>query len=916
MKAGIIIAGHFDANLSGTPFNREPFVYVNNKKLGSGLSDNAKFITEHLELFDEVACAYYACHEEEFSGAPHRFDGCDVIGLCHYRRFLKFGQGDSAGSFAVPSDSLVRDVANGLCVLTKDICYIKAGVLEHVRHMKLGSRAPMDFMDPEFARFFKKYLGAQRDRPGKNMFLMGREWLVKYTDYYLDLVRRMYAWCEDNGVNMPPRFAGYLSELVLPAFLVYNKARITQVGFTRESDILRPDVALNISGKRPIWPICAYVRHRYLRSWLTLFRASGDKTPLLLFRNVDWTDEDVAMAEAAAKESGGMLCTLPKELYSHIRRRVMHNSNWRSFGERVAINFALKLYIYREAFKQYPDGFLWLDDDVEVLSPLDPLFDFSISETCRNPQACIFCNRSRWGKRRFGQFGALLLTGGAKKVVDEVISLGEAGRVLLDDEIGFMDYAKTHSVMDRMVCYWSDHDASRKFVLDPSFMNPEKVRADMAEVAMDGCLSVHWYCIDKDVVERIMETHARRAGRRMPGSPEEEPVDAVFVVGDGSSNGNIELRFALRNIEKHCTFVRDVYICGVCPDWIDKTKVKWLKWPDRFHTSGALGKDSNIIDKLRHACEHPGMARRVLFCSDDQFQMRSVDWEDFRPRWVREFSMDDDWYAKKRRTWHTRLRSTLVREVQRRKSEGLPLGEIYYYEPHMYMQIDRDKFLEYAKWADYEHREDVIIASGYFNFAEAAGVPDFDHVFLSKTPIKSRLDVSHIAYSDDSLLDAMSLALPMFERKSRFEKEDIPVEVLRRLKARVGASSPRAGSKASGPFIVNGLKARRRTVAKSMLVKGVALPKQERKVAPGSVLMPAGRQNRFKSELTQSRTIGQSILGPSKPTAVPLKAFSLASGVRRTAKRSASFKPPNGANMTPLMRHIKATQAVRKTGLP
>lgn len=244
-----------------------------------------------------------------------------------------------------------------------------------------------------------------------------------------------------------------------------------------------------------------------------------------------------------------------------------------------------------------------------------------------------------------------------------------------------------------------------------------------------------------------------------------EPVDAVFVIGSGSVHGNEELRYALRNMDRHCPFVRNVYICGECPSWVDRSAVVHLPWPDRF----SHAKDANIVDKLRHACSQPGIAERVLFCSDDQFQTRECSWGDFSPRFLRKFFIGDPWYDAKHRLWHRRLRKTLEREVERRKAEGLDVSDVYYYQPHIWMPMDRDKFLEYAAWSDYEHRDDTIIASGYFNFANVHGSKDHDHVFLGRSP-PGPLNATHVAYNDGSYRAAMNILAEMFPGKSRFER--------------------------------------------------------------------------------------------------------------------------------------------------
>lgn len=245
---------------------------------------------------------------------------------------------------------------------------------------------------------------------------------------------------------------------------------------------------------------------------------------------------------------------------------------------------------------------------------------------------------------------------------------------------------------------------------------------------------------------------------------EPQPIDAVFVIGTGSENNNEELRYALRNLESNCPFIRDVYISGECPDWVNKEVVHHLPWPDRFKHA----KDANIVDKLRHACEQEGIADNILFCSDDQFQTRVCAWEDFSPRWLRQYASDDSWYESRKRLWHSRLHRTLERDRLRREGQSLDTSSIYYYQPHIWMQINKSKFIEYAKWSDYEHRDDTIIASGYFNFIKAGGAQNFDHVFISDNQ-KWPVDATHIAYTDSSFRAAMTYLKEKFSTPSKYE---------------------------------------------------------------------------------------------------------------------------------------------------
>ena len=244
----------------------------------------------------------------------------------------------------------------------------------------------------------------------------------------------------------------------------------------------------------------------------------------------------------------------------------------------------------------------------------------------------------------------------------------------------------------------------------------------------------------------------------------EGPVDAVFVIGSGSTADNEELRYALRCVERNCPFVRRVYIVGECPAWIDRSALTHVPWPERFRHA----KDANIVDKLREACETPGIARRILFCSDDQFVTRVCSWHDFAPRWLRVYRPDDSWYSDMGRGWYMMLRGTLERERLRRIELGMSCDDIYYWEPHIYSPIDRDLFIEYAKWCGYETRDDTITQSGYYNYVRQRGQRTYDHTYVAEGHDWSRI-TTHIAYFDGSTNTAMRYLRHTFPERSRFE---------------------------------------------------------------------------------------------------------------------------------------------------
>ena len=50
-------------------------------------------------------------------------------------------------------------------------------------------------------------------------------------------------------------------------------------------------------------------------------------------------------------------------------------------------------------------------------------------------------------------------------------------------------------------------------------------------------------------------------------------IDVVYILGDGSKWGNNEIKYSLRSLEKYGKNIRDVYICGNKPYFVNN-KIK------------------------------------------------------------------------------------------------------------------------------------------------------------------------------------------------------------------------------------------------------------------------------------------------------------------------------------------------------
>jgi len=516
-------------------------------------------------------------------------------------------------------------------------------------------------------------------------------------------------------------------------------------------------------------------RHAFIRPWIRAYFASGNTLPLVIMTGPDgdWKEGDLDYCKAAAAFCGGMVLDCSEEWKNSAR-----------LAQRSSLNKMIGWYTKKSllravATRVSPKAWAWVDDDVEITGDLSECFDYAES------RPGFICSQFyRPGKTDSRPAGMFRLYRGDKLCWNSLVFFHNDANARLTDKL-----SKDYPIEDDEIIFgylynvdqeW--HDGFRDF----SHLGWQTVCKSVSDIPKDwNGKAIHyasrrngwevkkmWEAKVSELPPAPFECLIGNMDSLMSGMmtskagiPDDLAVDAVFVIGKGSKNGNEELRYALRSLDTNCPFVRDVYICGDLPPFVNTDTVRHIPWPDKYRHA----KDANIIDKLRRACSEKGMARRVLFCSDDQFQTHVCSWEDFAPRWLRRYDPSDTWYTDMKREWHTRLRDTLERDAKRRRDAGLDDTRVFYYEPHMWMQIDRDLFLKYAEWSDYANRSDTIIASGYFNFIDAGGSQIYDHRFICENT-KDIPDVTHIAYTDGVFKKAMEFAGKLFPSACRFER--------------------------------------------------------------------------------------------------------------------------------------------------
>ena len=87
-------------------------------------------------------------------------------------------------------------------------------------------------------------------------------------------------------------------------------------------------------------------------------------------------------------------------------------------------------------------------------------------------------------------------------------------------------------------------------------------------------------------------------------------MDVVYILGTHSRWQDNEIRYSLRSLQKHMADLRNVFVVGEHPDWLQN--VTHIPMPDGY---GLRWK--NAYTKTLAACQHPDLSEEFLFMNDD-----------------------------------------------------------------------------------------------------------------------------------------------------------------------------------------------------------------------------------------------------------------------------------------------------------
>jgi hypothetical protein len=221
-------------------------------------------------------------------------------------------------------------------------------------------------------------------------------------------------------------------------------------------------------------------------------------------------------------------------------------------------------------------------------------------------------------------------------------------------------------------------------------------------------------------------------------------ISVVYPLGTGSRLKDFEIRMSLRSIEKYLTGVKDVWIVGQCPPWLQN--VNHIPFQDTHAVP-----DRNIMEKLKKACEHPEITEDFIMFNDDHFLLQPFDAPTF-PYYHRN-GLDE--YVKRRGLdgYGRRSNNTLKRLQELR----LPIQHFDVHTPIIY---NKASFLEHVTGADWHKKQDgYIIKSLYANSLKIEGVDYKDN------------KINHPPKPDDLMFSTMP---HMRATVTRFLQEQFP----------------------------------------------------------------------------------------------------------------------------------------------
>lgn len=218
-------------------------------------------------------------------------------------------------------------------------------------------------------------------------------------------------------------------------------------------------------------------------------------------------------------------------------------------------------------------------------------------------------------------------------------------------------------------------------------------------------------------------------------------------------NNGLELKYALRSIEKYLAGYNDIFIVGDCPKW-----VRNVKHIDCREESAKLAK--NILNKILHAFTIRDVGEDIIQWQDDIFLTMPLRVEDIK-YWY-EGSLEQAIFR------HHGNYKAYIENTAKKITEGKP-----YFDIHAPIIYNIDVFQKLAATYDWQTRN-FIIKSLYCDLLQEQGVKMHDCKIsgpMRYNQIKEKINGSlFFSTSPQGISDEMvEIFEELYPEKSKFE---------------------------------------------------------------------------------------------------------------------------------------------------
>lgn len=247
-------------------------------------------------------------------------------------------------------------------------------------------------------------------------------------------------------------------------------------------------------------------------------------------------------------------------------------------------------------------------------------------------------------------------------------------------------------------------------------------------------------------------------------------IDIVIPLRNDSKWDNNEIRYCLRSVEKHLTDIRDVYIIGHKPKFLQNVKHIEMRDTSQWATV-------NIRKKLLAACDNPEVSPNFLYMNDDHYLLESYKKDHFYYCGT----LDEALQSSKHSIYTQIIRNTIYRLG----------GYAPYYDVHTPVLINKEVFTESMNqdpgesawplnpnewhfcWGGY------LIKSTYCNYLFSKYKPVFDTTKVEDGKVRHYMSYPQLkefimsrpvlSSTDDVLIDMRLLLQELYPEKSKYE---------------------------------------------------------------------------------------------------------------------------------------------------